>query len=193
MKSEEEKTYPATVEIYQAIINYVLQQSDTKVLMKHFGFFSQELINSLADSTEELMIANNEKRDMIRRVFSIFIEGLQNIRKHGKNDKDGIQKGLLVFYKKGETFRLVIGNIIDTHLIDKMKSRLDELNTLSQEEVLERYKSVLGRSILSNSGGAGLGFVTIKMKSRAVLNYQFEPISPEHSLFSLYFEIKKSV
>lgn len=182
-----------TESIYKSIYRPLKQQEGVKILMSHFGVFSYDLINSLADFTEELMISNNERKSMIKRVFSIFIESLQNISKHGRLDEDELQKGLLIFYKKDDKYFLVLGNIVENTVIEKLISRLSELNTLSQEEVVERYKSVLSRSILSNSGGGGLGLITIKMKAQSHLMYNFDKISEDNSMFTLSFEINKNL
>ena len=50
------------------------------VLVSHFGEFSQDLINSLVEGNEELMSSVGDKKILIKRVFSILIEGLQNIK-----------------------------------------------------------------------------------------------------------------
>jgi hypothetical protein len=41
------------------------------VLLSHFGIFSQDLINSIASSVEEVMISGGEIKKTVKRTFSI--------------------------------------------------------------------------------------------------------------------------
>lgn len=193
MSSIEKRVIFKVETIHQDILEQFRNDEQLTVLMSHCGFFSQDLINSLAESTEELLIAANEKKNLIKRVFSIFIEGLQNISKHGRLDEDDIQKGILIFVKAKTAYKIVLANIIDAPLEERLINRLNELNGLSETAILELYKEVLERSIVNNSGGAGLGLVTIKMKAKSKLHYNFYPISEDKMLFTLDFHISKNI
>ena len=69
------------------------------VLVSHFGEFSQDLINSLVEGNEELMSSVGDKKILIKRVFSILIEGLQNIKAHGDVDEQGVQMAFVLIAK----------------------------------------------------------------------------------------------
>lgn len=179
--------------VFKTIHENYRHKDSMSILMSHSGVFSQDLINSLAEGAEEIMISANEKRPLIRRMFSILIEGLQNIRTHGERDLAGIQHGLLVFAKGDGFYRMTLGNLIRNENRDSMESRLDELNSLSAEDLKSRYMTVLSNRILSNKGGAGLGFITIRIKSNSTLNFAFHPVSDELSLFTFELNIEKPV
>jgi hypothetical protein len=51
---------------------------------------------------------------------------------------------------------------------------------------------VLSERILSNQGGAGLGFITMRMKAKSYLNFHFEKVSDEKSVFTFELIIKRS-
>lgn len=178
--------------IFESICKRYVKDESLVIVMSHFGVFSQDLINSLAEGAEEILISANEKKPMIRRVFSVLIEGLQNIKIHGEADDEGIKRGILVF-AKGEDglYKISFGNLILNKLKDSMETRLNELNSLSEEELKQRYMAVLSNGILSNKGGAGLGFITMKMKAKSKLNFNFHPVSDEYAMFTFELVVKR--
>jgi hypothetical protein len=160
-----------------------LEREGSQVLISHFGELTQELINSLAEGAEEILIGENEKKAIIKRVFSILIEGLQNIRVHGIEDKNGKKNGLLIFYKKENNYYVVLGNLIEKSREESVEKRLHQLNSLDEETLKKVYLDVLSNGIISNKGGAGLGFITIRMKSKSNLDFDFFHLNDELSLF----------
>jgi hypothetical protein len=155
------------------------------VLVSHYGEFSQDLINSLVEGNEELMSSVGDKKILIKRVFSILIEGLQNIRAHGERDEQGIQLAFVLIAKEKESYKINFGNIINSIDCDKITSHIDNLNQMSLSNVKMLYTKVLTEDMFSEKGGAGLGFITMKMKSNNVLNYSIETLNETQSLFSV--------
>lgn len=174
----------ASNQVFDSICERYVKDDLLTVVMSHSGVFSQDLVNSLGEGAEEILIAANEKKPMIRRIFSVLIEGLQNIRIHGELNTEGVQNGILVFAKGDGFYKISFGNLIFNGSIPAMEKRLNELNSLEEEELKQRYMAVLSEGILSNKGGAGLGFITMKMKAKSHLNFEFHPVSEDYSMFT---------
>ena len=155
------------------------------ILVSHCGVFSQDLINSLVQGNEELMSSIGDKKILIKRVFSILIEGLQNIRAHGESDEDGRQIAFVIIAKEQETYKINFGNIIKIVDCDRVTNHIDNLNTLTPENVKMLYTKVLTEDMFSEKGGAGLGFITMKMKSNNPLSYSITALTDTYSLFSV--------
>lgn len=158
--------------------------AEGKVLISHFGVFSQDLVSSLCASTEELLISSGDKRMLVKRLFSILIEGLQNIRIHGKRDEFGRQLGYVIVARSGEFYRILMANVIDPADQDKVESYLDKINDYSVEELKETYLAVLSNEFMSQKGGAGLGFITTRIKSENPLRYSFYQLKNGNMLFT---------
>lgn len=154
-----------------------------KVLVSHFGEFSQDLVNSLSTKVEETLLESGVKKGIVKRVFSILVEGLQNIRIHGEKDQDGNQVSFLIIAQVGETFKITFGNLLKNRNINNITSRIDKLNQMELPEVKELYMEVLTNGIMSNKGGAGLGFITIAMKAKNKLDYSIEKLDDDLSCF----------
>ena len=52
--------------------------------------------------------------------------------------------------------------------------------------------AVLTNGIISNKGGAGLGFITMAMKSKNKLKYLFEEINDKLSCFTVEVKVDRS-
>lgn len=148
-----------------------LVKSDRTILVSHFGVFSQNLVASLTDGIENLIVSIGDKRIVIKRMFSILIEGLQNLRLHGELDSQGVQSGFLILANDDDQYKLILANIIKTADVPGITSYIDTINNYSKEELKEKYTSVLSNEFLSEKGGAGLGLITTRMKSGNPLEY----------------------
>lgn len=170
--------------IFQSRHDMLVETESRKILVSHYGTFSQDLVGSLSNSVEELLISIGDKKLVIKRMFSILLEGLQNIRIHGKEDDFGNQLGFLLIASNDGDYKVIMANIMDAKEKEKVESYLDEINACSETDLKEKYLSVLSNEFLSAKGGAGLGFITTRMKSGG-LSYSFNPIGPESLLFCL--------
>lgn len=155
------------------------------VILSHFGYFSQDLVNGFTESIEEILISSGEKKQTVKRVFSILIEGLQNIRFHGKKDESGKNYGLFFLAKNQKQIGVFLGSLIGDEDKRVLENRLVALNELTEDEVKEMYMNILSNGEISVKGNAGLGFITMRMKSKSKLNFCFHELSGNLFLFTV--------
>ena len=164
---------------FQKIFGDYNIQADGKMLVSHFGEFSQDLVNSLTTNIEEIMLDAGAKKGVVKRMFSILVEGLQNIRIHGERDADGNQVSFLIVVQNENHYQVTFGNLVSVKIIDRLIDRIEALNKMRQEEVKALYMETLSNGIMSSKGGAGLGFITISLKSKNKIVCQKEQVSEE--------------
>lgn len=162
------------------------------VSVNHFGVFSQDLINSIALSVEELMVSFGDDKKTIKRIFSILIEGLQNIRLHAERDEHDRPLAFLFLCKNQEIYKIVFGNIIQNTDRELVEDYLEKINGLDKEALKELYFSILSKGYLSKKGGAGLGFITMRMKSENPLIYSIDELDDDRSLFTVEVTLNRS-
>lgn len=162
------------------------------VSVNHFGVFSQDLINSIALSVEELMVSFGDDKKTIKRIFSILIEGLQNIRLHAEKDEQDRPLAFLFLCKNQQMYRVVFGNIIQNTDRELVESYLTKINGLDNTAMKELYLNILGKGYLSKKEGAGLGFITMRMKSENPLVYSIEELDDDRSLFTVEVSLNRS-
>ena len=180
MNSVSNKIRALFKEAHDGLVN----DENRKILVSHNGTFSQDLVGSLSNGVEELLVSKGDKRVVIKRMFSILLEGLQNLRLHGEHDENGDQLGFLIIAGNDDSYCVYMANIIEKTDVSKITNYLNELNEFDDTVLKEKYLAVLSNEFMSAKGGAGLGLITTRMKS-GPLGYSFEELNDEHSLFIL--------
>ena len=160
------------------------------VQLAHFGDLNQDLINSLTVSVEEMMISAGDRKPLIKRVFSILIEGLQNILIHGMSSDDG-QPALLIVASNETKYRVVLGNIASVSDKDRLIDYLTKLNDMDDDAVKTFYLEVLNNGLISTKGGAGLGFITMRMKSKDRLRFSFDDCGDGQLFFTISTDLER--
>ncbi len=156
------------------------------------GYFTQGVTDKIISLTETNLENYGKSSKIKKRVFSILVEGLQNITRHQDTLKDESQSGIFVIQQKEDRYYITTGNLIDKNNITKLSQQLDKINSLEKDDLKKFYKAVLNDNIMSNKGGAGLGLIEMARKSGNKLSYDFKNIDDKHSYFYLYTEISIS-
>ncbi len=175
--------------IYEKLLKDFQKTEGFELMVSHFGEFSQDLVNSLSEGSEYSMLNKGAKKSLTKRMFSVLIEGLQNLRLHGERDNSGRQIGHLLITEKKGTYYVSIGNVCKISSKEGLETLLEKLNAMSNQDVKDYYMMVLSNGIMSDKGGAGLGFITIKLKSQSKLIYSFEPLNDSLCYFSIHISL----
>lgn len=168
-----------------------LNDTGQNILVSHFGSFSQDLVSSLSEGVEDLLVSIGDKKIVIKRMFSILIEGLQNIRLHGQYDNQNRQLAYLLISNTKTSYKITMANIVKTEDVGAIIAFIDRINNFSQEDLKETYLSVLSNEFLTQKGGAGLGFITTRTKSVNSLLYDFHELTDEKRLFALEITLNR--
>lgn len=153
-----------------------------QVFVAHLGGINQDLINRLSEQVEEMLFSAGAKKNIIKRIFSIVVEGLQNILLHGDKVEDE-QLCLLIVGASPTAFKVSMGNITGKENTEKLTGYIERLNSLDEAGVKEVYMETLNNGLISDKGGAGLGFITMRMKSKNALGYDFKSWNDSQSFF----------
>ncbi len=164
---------------------------DKQVIVSHCGEFTQELVNSISGSVEKNLKEAGDKKGIIKRIFSILIEGLQNIRLHGEKEPNGEQTAFILITQNEKEYEIITGNLVKNNNVKKVEDNLQKINNKDKDQLKEYYMEVLTNGMVSSRGGAGLGFITIAMKSKNNLDYKVEPIDDELSCLIITTHINR--
>ena len=160
--------------------------SEHEIILIYQGLFDQQMIKTVMSMTEMKLDKEQVGESTKKKVFNIMIEGLQNICKHQFYDTTIVHNPFLVISRSTESYHIVTGNVINNQKINIVKDKIDYINTLSKDELKEFYKTSRLNSVISDVGGAGLGFIDMARKSENKLNYKFYPIDSTNSFFILH-------
>lgn len=178
-------------EIYDRQLNYLKNELGMSLLLSHFGYFSQDLVNGFSENIEEILISAGEKKQLLKRIFSILIEGLQNIRVHGESDEEGEYYGSSIIAKDNSSYKIIFGSLMKAENKLIIEERINTLNNLKEEDVKEHYMAVLSNGIVSATGNAGLGFITMRLKSKNLVKASFYELSSTLYYFSIELTLQK--
>lgn|SRR5690554_3269031 len=175
--------------IYHELLETFTEESERSIVMSHFGEFSQDLVNSLTEGLEFIMTEREVDKVLVKRMFSIMIEGLQNIRIHGKSNEEELQLGHVMIKEKAKVFSASFGNIVDENGKKTLDQHLNKLNSFTPEELKLYYLDILGNGAMTDRGGAGLGFTTIALKAKAKIKFQFIDFAEDKYYFEMQIQL----
>lgn len=158
-----------------------------KSVLVHFnGVLTQDQISQLENAVESSVTSIEIPKSPVKKIFFISVETLQNMLIHGQKDKSGDKHNYFILSKNGTKVEITSANLISNLTIPTLKDKIGKINSFEDEKELKQYyMEHLSNNEISEKGGAGLGFITIAMKSGNKLKIVFEKISDDFSLFEL--------
>jgi hypothetical protein len=183
--SVEEGIFTAKVNTIRSSYN----SGDKKALVVHIGELDQDKVNSISNLVETQMENFGVSKSAVKKIFNIVIETLQNICLHGEKDNNGYQMTYFIIGRDKNEFNIYSGNIITNLQAERLNRRLNSIKSLNDSDLKKQYMDVLSNGELSAKGGAGLGFLTIALKSNNNMDFEFQMLNKEYSLFSLHSKV----
>ncbi len=171
---------------------------NNEIIFSYKGPISQEILIAVGDTIKTELPAEDIENKIIKRIFAVFIEEAQNVLKHSFDKHYGDKKketgvGLIgIGKKKNEYFFIFSVNVVQNSQIKKLKAHLDHINSLDKKELKDYYNHQRKTAVLSEKGGAGLGFIDMARKSGQPLEYKFNKIDNDRSFFEILIKIPYS-
>ncbi len=163
--------------------------SKTKTMIEYMGSISfdtmEELLNQLR-STKEFQEMKEPSR---KRLYSTFVESIDNIFKYAAPDSPGfiIEEGapMICVEKLGDQFSVTSGNMVLNDEIGDLTFKLDRVNQLDNEALKSLYEDVINQEADADDKGAGLGLITMALRTEDEIKYSFSPLDEYHSFFKM--------
>jgi len=168
------------------------QKSQGDILHKYRGTVSQKQIIAALKTIEESLNIADENNKIRRKVFSVFVESIQNLFHHVENPpkKYGLELEdnfaiIILIREKSQHYRISTGNFIKTKKAHSLKDRIDQVNSMNEEEIRLLYREILENEKISAKGGGGLGILDIARKTGKKLEYYLYPFDDNYVFFTL--------
>lgn len=156
------------------------------VLLAYDGVLNNDTISKLETEVEGKVTELAIPKTPLKKIFFISVESLQNMLIHGGKDSAGHQHNYFILSKNHTKVEIITANLVSNVAITKLKTDVERLNSFNEPaELKSYYMEHLDKNEISEKGGAGLGFITIAMKSGNKLGFDFSKINDTHSLFLL--------
>lgn len=157
------------------------------------GDITSDLISGVLFKVEDSLLRNGENPKKIRKVYNVLVEALQNLYHHQEVPSKELLsniplKGITsyvfcVLAKDNGSYKITAGNFIKKADTKKLRDRMDQLNSLSQDELKNLYKIILNNNEFSEKGGGGLGFIEMARKSNSKFGYDFINVDEKFNFF----------
>ncbi len=165
-------------------INLESVNKQGQLLLAYDGVLNSETISRLESEIEGKIVEKALPKMVIKKVFFISIESLQNMFIHGYKDESGAKHNFFILYLTDKAVKMIGANLIANTAIEKISKHITRINSFQDPADLKTYYlEHLENNELSEKGGAGLGFITIGMKSGNKLRTEFITINDNRSLF----------
>jgi hypothetical protein len=153
------------------------------------GYVSEEVLAGLADALRSKMAADNQDENLRKRVFSVFIEQMQNVMRYSTDplrDTDGTSHRFgIVTFGVHEKFFVLTGNHMLTADAERLRAKLEEIRHLNKEDLRAYYREQLNAPQQEGDKGAGLGLIEIARRVSQPFEFDFVPLDDGTSFFCL--------
>jgi len=126
------------------------QLRKNKVIMAYNGAISDDLMLTLADLLKSRMLAQDDPKRS-KTIFSVFMEGVQNLIWHGGDDSD--TSGMILITQDEGHVTIMCGNRIEKDKTQGLKDRLAQIEGADKDTILQLYRD--GMSHASEHEGPG--------------------------------------
>lgn len=164
----------------------------SNVIFYFSGTLTQHIVAAIGDALRARLAAEDVKGPTARKVFSTFIEMMQNIVNYAENpaiegDKASMRQGTVAIGDSAGRYYIVCGNRIGQEHVERVRGKLERVRTMSLDEIKQEYKAKLRQESEATSKGAGLGFLTVARDASEPIEFGFQPDPEQPELFSLFF------
>ena len=162
----------------------------SKSVLSYQGPLSFSTIDSLLSDFKLAAQDHEIPFKTYKKMIYILIEALENITKYSDQfvcDTD-ISSGFCPscqISKNASSIELITRNPIKKKDVDPLKARIDNVNSQSSAELKALYRNTISNGKFSESGGAGLGFIEMAKTAGNKIEYSFENLTKDYSLYTL--------
>lgn len=186
--------------MFEALDVYSYQQflKEQEILISYQGPVSQTILLDLGLNLKDTTYSKTTSQSA-RRVFAVFIELAQNILLHSEersifNDrKKEVGHGLLVVRRSEQYFQVISSNLAKISAAERIKNRVDHLNTLSTDELKQFYKEQRTKPHEEGKKGGNIGLVDMARKSGLPMAVSYKEVSDIHCYMSMEINLHREV
>jgi hypothetical protein len=175
------------------IYDFYDKMERNNIILSFKGDITSELLSSILQIMESKLDNMGEDPKVKKKIYNVLVECLQNLYHHmDEVTPDVYDKPRAAIFMVGKSdgqYNILTGNYIKADNVERLRSRIDEINLLSKEELKEYYKEVLNNGQMSAKGGGGLGIIDIARKTGQKINYTFMPVDDQYAFFSMNLKI----
>lgn len=159
------------------------------------GTISFETMEKLLNQLKSASQFNALRKPVRKRVYGTVVESIDNIFKYAtpfKNKVSALDRPPQILVKELDgKFIVSAGNLIRNTQVEDLKYKLNRINMLDDAALKSLYEEVINKETKEEDRGAGLGLITMAMRTDEHIRFQFDPAGPGHTYFTMHITIKE--
>ncbi len=176
--------------MYENYLELYHRETDFSIVFHYCGQLDRDFIAVLATRLEDDILKYGDKKAVVKRLFSILIEGVQNVLLHGDLSVEGEQKVFLIIAKNPTNYRIVMGNYLQKEKKSYIINYIGNLNSHDEAELHKLYLQYLKEGMLNPGSHSGLGLISMRMKSNKPIEYSLYNLA-ENPVLTLTVEVSR--
>ena len=177
----------------QLTLNFFEQMRANKIIMNYYGAISFGMAQHLIDDIYDSLNNTTLDRIIIKKIYSSFIEGIENIMKHSFYKEDDRNYGIVnVFQKYNGDYVVGVGNMISFEQKQELLSEINRLKDKSVDELKLDYRAFLKKAGEKEDVTNGLGFLKMAIECDNNIDFGFVPIEEGIEFFLVEITIKNN-
>ncbi len=169
--------------------------SKAVTLIEFEGSVSQGTMEMLLNQLRSTPDFQSMKKPARKRLYGTVVESMDNIFKYAANcsDLDSQEKKfpVLSVIRHGEEFVVTAGNMIMSEDVEDLRFKLDRVNQLNIEALKMLYEEIINQETRKDDKGAGLGLITMALRTEKDIEYSFTSVDMDHSFFEMQITINE--
>jgi len=171
----------------EKIINNWFDSITSNSLINYKGDITSDVITDFVSRSEKIFESDNTLDNFKKNTIHIFVECVQNLFHHALLiSEKNIRFGAFSINYFDNCVTIVTGNYINSKMKQLISDRINQINSLSKEELKTLYRLILNNEEFSEKGGGGLGLIDVSKRTGTKLSYEFLNINE-----NIYFYILK--
>ena len=179
--------------LFFSYFDFLMEKQEAIIYFE--GSISFETMEQLLNQLKSAWQFNALRKAVRKRVYGTVVESIDNIFKYAtpyKTKNDALQRPPQIQVKEQEgKFIVSAGNLIQNNQVDDLRYKLNRVNEMDDAALKSLYEEVINKESRDDDRGAGLGLITMAMRTDESIRYQFDPAGPAHSYFTMHITIKE--
>ena len=159
------------------------------------GTISFETMEQLLNQLKSARQFNALRKPVKKRLYGTVVETIDNIFKYASpfkgKDLALLKPPRIQVQELDGKFIVSAGNLVRNDQVNGLREKLDRVNGMDDEALKMLYEEVINKDASEADRGAGLGLITMAMRTDEEIRFQFDPAGPEHSYFIMHITIKE--
>jgi len=163
------------------------------IIFCYSGYMTEEVLVGVGNAIKTKLAIEDVERQKVKRVFSIFVEAVQNVIRYSAHYEEGelddgpaeLRYGVLTVGEQEGHHFVACGNLIRNEDVARLEKSLEHIRTLDPDGLKTLYKETLRGEAPEGSKGAGVGFIEIARRATHGFQFSFADADDDSKYFSM--------